>query len=158
MKIDNDKNEPTPWHKERYVWLIIFFPMLAVIGGIITIILAIRSNDGLVVDDYYKQGLEINRTLERDQTAADYSLKADIKFFPAREEVTIKLTANSEFKYPGQLQVSFLNATRAGMDKTVNLIQTEGHIYRGSLPELSIGKWYVHIEMDDWRIIKQIWI
>ena len=79
--LDN-RNNSTPWHKEHYVWLIIFFPLLAVVGGIITFILAINSNDGLVVDDYYKQGLEINRTLERDQNAANYELDADIQFMP----------------------------------------------------------------------------
>ena len=154
----NDDKQTTPWHKEQYVWLIILFPMLAVLGGIITIILAVNSNDGLVVDDYYKQGLEINRTLERDQTAMNYGLDARIKLVPAMEEVIIQLMANEDFSYPAQIEASFLNATRAGMDKTISLIQTEKHIYRGHLSALSIGKWYVHIEKDNWRIIKQFQI
>ncbi len=153
--LDSD-NRITPWHKESYVWLIILFPVLAIIGGIITIVLAIKSNDGLVVDDYYKQGLEINRTLERDHAAVNYALEADIEFKPVTQEVVIHLSAGSGFNYPSELQVSFLSATRAGLDQKISLIQTEEHIYRGNLPALSVGKWYVHIEMDDWRIIKHI--
>lgn len=72
MKTISNHENIKPWHKEHYVWLIIFFPMLAVIAGIVITILAVQSNDSLVVDDYYKQGLEINRVLERDQSALEY--------------------------------------------------------------------------------------
>ena len=78
IMLNNESQQVLPWYKESYVWLLIFFPLLAVIGGIVTTILAVQSDDGLVVDDYYKQGLEINRTLERDQVAVDYNLDADI--------------------------------------------------------------------------------
>lgn len=150
--IDNNQ-KIIPWYKERYVWMIIFFPMLAVVGGIITIILAIQSNDGLVVDDYYKEGLEINRTLERDHSAIRYQLAAEVEFVTALDEVVIHLTAKPDFHFPDQIEVSFLSATRSGLDKQVNLIQTEKQTYRSHLPALPVGKWYVHIEHDDWRLI-----
>ena len=51
-----------PWYREFYVWLVIFFPVLAIVAGFYTLKLAIESDDGLVEDDYYKQGIEINRT------------------------------------------------------------------------------------------------
>lgn len=149
-------NDNKSWHKEHYVWMIIFFPLLAVVGGIITIILAIQSNDGLVVDDYYKEGLEINRTLERDQLALDYQLQADVKFNQDLDEVIIILKANSSFVYPDNLPVTFLNSTRAGLDKEVNLILTGNNTYRGNLSKLTAGKWYVDIQCDNWRLIKTV--
>ena len=69
-----------PWYREPFVWLVILFPASAVIGGMITISLAISSDDGLVVDDYYKRGLEINRTLERDKAAARHGIQATLGF------------------------------------------------------------------------------
>lgn len=156
MTLIDDNQKIIPWYKERFVWMIIFFPLLAVIGGIITIILAIESNDGLVVDDYYKEGLEINRTLDRDHSAARHQLSAEIEFVSALDEVIIHLTANSDFHYPDQIEVSFLNATRAGMDQQVIMKQTEGQTYRSHLSPLAIGKWYVHIEHDDWRLMEPI--
>lgn len=152
--INNEKN--ISWHKEHYVWMIIFFPLLAVVGGIITTILAVQSDDGLVVDDYYKEGLEINRTLERDQSAVDYQLQADIKLDEALEEVIIVLKANSNFIYPENLSVTFLNSTRAGLDKEVSMIKTQDKTYQSNLSRLAPGKWYVHIQRDDWRLIKTI--
>ncbi len=156
MKIINDQEKIKPWYKEFYVWLLILFPTLAVIGGIVTTILAVQSNDGLVVDDYYKHGLEINRTLERDQNALDYQLNVDIILNQELEEVVMVLTAAPNFEFPKNLSVSFLHATRLGLDKEVNMISTKDSTYRGNLSTLALGKWYVHIQHNNWRLIKTI--
>ncbi len=145
MNMLDEQEQRLPWYKEHYVWMVIFFPCLAIVGGIITLNLALKSNDGLVVDDYYKEGLQINRTLERDQTALGYQLQAEILIDQRLEEVVIKLKANHSFIYPENLSVTFLNATRAGFDKGVNLLLTEKETYRANLSKLMVGKWYVHI-------------
>ncbi len=154
--LNNDSQQVLPWYREYYVWLLILFPMLAVIGGIVTAILAVQSDSGLVVDDYYKQGLAINRTLDRDQAALDYNLDADIQLDQKQEEVSITMSSSSGFVYPTNLSVTFLNATRSGLDKEVNMLLTQDNVYRGKLTALAAGKWYVHIQYDDWRLIKTI--
>lgn len=154
--LNNDSQQILPWYKEPYVWMLILFPMLAVIGGIATTILAVQSDDGLVVDDYYKHGLEINRTLERDQVALDYNLDADIQLDQKLEEVAITMSSVLGFVYPTNLSVTFLHATRSGLDKEVNMLLTQENIYRGNLSVLAAGKWYVHIQYDNWRLIKTI--
>lgn len=154
-RVDNNQ-EVKPWHKEHFVWMIIFFPSLAVVAGIYTIYLAVVSSDGLVVDDYYKQGLEMNRTLERDNNASQFGLNADVTFETTLQEVVITLTANDNFSYPETLEARFLNATRAGLDRVVNLLHTGSGIYRGQLPELNTGKWYLQLEQEDWRLVKQL--
>ena len=156
MKKINENQHVLPWYKEYYVWFIIFFPMLAVIGGIITVIMAVQTNDGLVVDDYYKQGLEINRTLERDQTAMTYQLDAKIKIDDELEDVSIKITSAENYVLPTNINVKFLHSTRSGMDKEMILALTDEQDYRGKLERLALGKWYVHIEHNDWRLIKII--
>jgi hypothetical protein len=154
--LNNDSQQILPWYKEPYVWMLILFPMLAVIGGIATTILAVQSDDGLVVDDYYKHGLEINRTLERDQVALDYNLDADIQLDQKLEEVAITMSSAPGFVCPKNLSVTFLHATRSGLDKEVNMLLTQENIYRGNLSVLAAGKWYVHIQYDNWRLIKTI--
>jgi hypothetical protein len=44
-------------------------PFASVIGGIALAWAAIASNDGLVTPDYYRQGIEINARLTREQAA-----------------------------------------------------------------------------------------
>ncbi len=144
-----------PWHREPLVWLLIAFPLAAVIGGIATLILAIRSWDGLVVDDYYKQGLEINKVLARDDAAAAAGYHAELFLDPDR--VTVKLTSTRGAALPSGLKLSFIHATRAGLDRSLDVPRDgDGH-YSAPLGALPPGHWHIHIETPEWRIVEQIW-
>ena len=68
----------------------------------------------------------------------------------------ITVSSASNFVYPEKLSVTFLHATRSGLDKEVSMILTQDNIYRGNLSALAPGKWYVHIQRDNWRLIKTI--
>jgi hypothetical protein len=59
-----------PWWKLWHMWLIIGGPLAVVIASFFTLYLAIRFPD-TVIDDYYRKGMEINKTLnaERDSLA-----------------------------------------------------------------------------------------
>ena len=146
--------EQKPWYMEPYVWLIISFPLAAVIAGIITAVLAVKSDDGLVVDDYYEEGLAINRKLERDQLAAEYELTANLQYAKDNEKIRLIVGGNDNFIYPDKLKISFLNASKAGVDKEEVLTRSEAYTYLGSNPELGKGKWHVLIEDKNWRLLK----
>ena len=57
------------WKREPMVWMLIAIPLAAVIMGVVMITLASQTFSGLVVDDYYKKGKQINRVLARDRLA-----------------------------------------------------------------------------------------
>jgi hypothetical protein len=59
-----------PWWCYGYFWLVIGGPLVVVIASFITLYLAITRPDA-VIDDYYRKGIEINKTLsnERDGMA-----------------------------------------------------------------------------------------
>ncbi len=67
-----------PWYRQRWPWLLMLPPLAAVIGGIVTIVLAVRSDDGMVAADYYKRGLAINAELSRSRRAAELGLSAAV--------------------------------------------------------------------------------
>jgi len=46
------------------VWLVIAGPAIVVVAGFITLYLAISRPDPLVTEDYYRKGIEINKTLQ----------------------------------------------------------------------------------------------
>jgi len=60
-----------PWWKYGYVWYIIAGPFLVVVAGFITLYLAITRPDPVTDEDYYRKGIEINKTLneQRDSLA-----------------------------------------------------------------------------------------
>lgn len=66
MEIKDSK----PWWNFGYVWLVISGPLVVVIASFITLYLAITRPD-TVIDDYYRKGMEINKTLDvkRDSMA-----------------------------------------------------------------------------------------
>jgi hypothetical protein len=142
-----------PWYQEPYVWLIILFPATAVIAGSFTLYLAISSDDGLVIDDYYKQGLEINRVLERDKAAEFHGLKANLSFI-GDKFINLHLDANSNYQLPKELTLNFSHHTRSGFDKNIALKRMSDNSYQGEFPSLILGKWTIEIEADDWRLLE----
>ena len=67
----------TPWYRQGWPWFLIALPATAVVGGIITALLAVRGFDGPVVADYYKQGLAINEEVARAQLARELAITAE---------------------------------------------------------------------------------
>ncbi|MEQ1487081.1 MAG: FixH family protein [Methylotenera sp.] len=64
-----------PWWKYGYVWYIIAGPALVVVAGFITLYLAITRPDPVIDDDYYQNGININKTLEANTIAERNSLE-----------------------------------------------------------------------------------
>jgi hypothetical protein len=145
-----------PWYREPFVWLVILFPASAVIGGMITISLAISSDDGLVIDDYYKRGLEINRTLERDKAAARHGIQATLSFNVEHQFIHLNLNAHPDYRLPDQITLYFRYQTRSGFDRSVMLERTGNNFYQSRLPELIVGKWQIQLAADDWRLLKSV--
>jgi hypothetical protein len=146
----------TPWYREPYVWLLITFPAMAVIGGFITLNLAITSSDGIVADDYYKRGLEINRSFERDKAATAHGLMADMTFNIGDKLIDIQFSTKPEYQLSDTVVLSFKHHTRQGFDLKVLLQRIDATHYQLPLPELVAGEWTVELAADDWRLMRSV--
>lgn len=60
---DPQSQPSAPWWTHGHVWLVIAGPVIVILAGIATLILAVRTPDPLVAQDYYRRGIEINKTL-----------------------------------------------------------------------------------------------
>lgn len=63
---NNSLESPAPWWKYGHVWLLVSGPAIVVVAGFITLYLAISRPDPLVTKDYYREGLDINKTLKQE--------------------------------------------------------------------------------------------
>jgi uncharacterized protein len=45
------------------VWMVIAGPAVVVVAGVATVVIAVRQPDPVVTPDYYRRGIEINKTL-----------------------------------------------------------------------------------------------
>ena len=61
--MENDPLPCPPWWRHGHVWLLIAGPAAVVLAGVATVWLAVSGADPLVAQDYYRRGIEINRTL-----------------------------------------------------------------------------------------------
>lgn len=139
------------WYREPWPWILMAFPLTAVIGGMLTLWLAIKTNDGLVADDYYKQGLAINRIIARDTEARALALRADVD----ANGNEMNLTLSGSFKtYPEMLRLLILHPTQAGRDQSVMLQYQGNGKYAGKYQTLSLGKWDLILEdlAKTWRL------
>lgn len=152
-------NVETPrraWYREPYVWLVAGIPLSAMLVSAVLITAALRSEDGLVADDYYKQGLEINRVLARDEAAARRGLGAVVTLDRAAGRFAVGLQADPGVALPDRVGVTFSHATRAGFDRHATLDHAGDGRYEGALPDLAPGHWEVLIEADDWRLVERL--
>ena len=130
-------------------------PAIVIVAGTITAWLAFSGADGLVEDDYYKQGMAVNQRMQRDAEAIVRGLAADIVLGSDGRQVEVGLTDGGGFAQPSQLRLHLAHPTRAGLDQQVALnIGNDGR-YRGELIRAMSGRWYVVI--DDaggrWRLV-----
>lgn len=152
MRMSAPEPPAREWYRQPMVWLIIAIPLTAVVMGVTTIILAVVSDDGIVADDYYRRGLEINQSLERDRTATRHGLNAVVKLDIDGRVVDARLRAESAFRFPDRIQLSLSHATQSGLDHSLTLTQTVGRAYRARLPDLSMGRWYLQLHSGKWRL------
>lgn len=139
-----DSNKP--WYRFPLVWLVVAIPFSAVIMGVVMIWLAVDTDDGLVADDYYKRGLEINRVIERDKKAAELGLSAVIELDNSARVIRMVFEKGSLEAYPSRLPVYLQHATRANSDISVWLDHGIGKQYIGHLKQsLTEGIWYFSV-------------
>ena len=67
-----------PWYREPWPWLLMAGPAAVLVAGAATTWIAFASADGLVADDYYKQGLAINKRLGREHAAREGGISASV--------------------------------------------------------------------------------
>jgi len=133
------------------VWLAISIPLSAVIYGIFFLTVSITSFDGMVVDDYYKVGKQINRELKRDKAAQAHGIRAQVMVDD--ESLTVFIASDDSYTPPPALEINFFYSTRADRDKETFVEQVSPGIYKGAMPKLEIGRWNVQIASDDWRLL-----
>lgn len=136
----------TPWYKQFWPWLIIALPASAVIAGFITLYLAINTPDSLVNDDWYKDGLTINRRMELDNNALALGLSGQLTVDALTSEVLLDIQVKQEnYVLPEQLQLDFSHPTLAHNDQHILLKQTVAGHYRGTLEKTLHGKYQLSL-------------
>lgn len=134
-----------PWFKQPFVWMVIGIPLSSVIVGMIMLWLSIVSFDGMVADDYYKRGLQINRVLDRERAALHAELDGTLTLQATMSRLSLR-SAKIGFQLPDAVQVQMSFATSAGQDEVFTMTRSaDTKTYRGPALGLPQGRWYVYV-------------
>ena len=141
----------TPWYRQLWPWLLISGPAAVLVAGAATMWIAFSSADGLVAEDYYKQGLAINKRLAREEEARRLGVSAQVSLRGGRVHVELR------GQKPEVLFVHLAHATRAGHDVRLRLTPVAPGTYEAETGALPAGHWRVVIEdpRGAWRISEE---
>jgi len=148
------KENSKPWYREPWPWFLMSGPIIVIIAALTSAWIAIRSSDGLVTEDYYKQGQAAGETLTRSKHAEELGIAAGMRL--TDDQVLIRLTGR-QTEQPAALNVTLSHPTRAGIDQKA-VLKPRGDVYAGKLNLPASGQWLVLIEDEarTWRVMGSV--
>jgi hypothetical protein len=137
-----------PW-KEPLVWLVVGIPAATVVAGLATWWIAAQRADSNVAEDWYKRGLTINRSLERESRALALGLRAEVSLAGTHD---LRVRLEGDGPLPDTIAVVLTHPVRAEQDRRLSLDRQPDGGYRIVSPLAGAGHWGLSIEAQDWRI------
>jgi len=128
-----------------------------VVAGFITYGLAARTENALVADNYYKEGLAINQVLDAERRARDLGLTAQIRL----DEKQVRVELKGLPQMPGRVRLQIVHPTHVRFDMSFDLSPDKGGSFERTLSEDEIGalhaaasRWWVRLEDGEstWRL------
>lgn len=151
----SDNTPIKPWYKQNWLWFLLSVPIASVILSSIMVYVAVEGKDSLVSDNYYKDGMAINQTIEQDRLAKSLNLKPRLTISPDGI-AEIKMDTS---KIPPQayLTLKILHPTLKSADVVVKLLPTESSFVADIPPNIE-GRRYIDLYSFDetWRIREEV--
>jgi hypothetical protein len=143
-----------PWYRQFWPWFLIALPASVVVAGLTTLVIANRYSDDLVVSDYYKDGLAINRQLDKQARARDLGLAAEVLVLERRIQVRLGSGGNGEVSGPYEVELRLSHPLEADRDFAVTLRRSAPGLYVGELPATVARNWHWTLVAgdDSWRL------
>jgi hypothetical protein len=157
-----------PWYRHFWPWFIVGLLATAVVASLSTVVIAVSGRDSLVRDDYYRDGMAINRRLGREAEAERLGIGAELRFDAVTGDLQLRLRGGDTQSLDA-LDLSLSHPTRAERDTRVRLQRGADQVFRASLDEPLQGSWYAALlpaeeavggesagSLQEWRISQRI--
>jgi hypothetical protein len=156
MTVSVGNRVPTPWYREPWPWILMSGPFFVVVAALVSAWIAVRTSDGLVADDYYKEGLTVGQTLARSERAVEAGVSVRLRLGVGGASALVSAKAPG-FTQPNTLIVTLSHPTRAGLDSEL-ILSRQGDSYVGAARLPAEGHWLVLVEDDKktWRLMGSV--
>jgi len=142
--------QQAPWYRHRWPWIVMSGPAIVVVAGLWTAGVAARNSDALVTEDYYRQGIGINRVLATERNAASLGVVARFTF----DGRAARIELPGSIAPAASLRLALTRPARALDDETVDLAQVAPGVYEGMLRSAPRGVTRIVLEDREqtWRL------
>lgn len=139
-----------PWYRHRWFWLVAAPPIAAVVGGLLTVWIAVRNADSLVVDDYARIGQAFEMDQSRDRRARALGVSATLHLDRATGAFELAVRGVPA----GEVQIVLLHPVTDTGDKRLTLTADGDDHYAGSFGPLDAARREVEIAsaQQGWRL------
>jgi hypothetical protein len=145
---------PTPWYKQFWPWFLLGLLFMSIGVSSTFAVLAIRSADGMVQEDYYEHGRAINMVLAKQQRAHELNLAADLRIDPLTSDIIVQLDGDDR---PERLYLRLIFPTQDDRDQDLVLEHVRDGRYLGQAPDNLRYRWYLQLhpseEQPEWRLV-----
>lgn len=137
-----------PWYQHPMVWLVVGIPLWSVVAGTTFIYIALSDANDVVKDNYYKEGLAINMSLEQDAAAKALNLQATVE---VKDETRLLVKLDNGFG--PYIRLSLYHNSDNDFDTHGAMAQVRsdetGAWYQYQLPQAINGRWYIELSGTD---------
>jgi hypothetical protein len=131
-------------------------PFIVIIASFVSFGFAASTmdRDGLVSDNYYKEGLAAGETVARSEKAKELGIIASVALTQDGVRVRLSAGAEKQFAPPPAITLTLSHPTRAGLDQSL-VLPWDGHYYSGQLRLPAAGHWLLLLEDEgkSWRLM-----
>jgi hypothetical protein len=142
--------DTVPWYRQFWPWFLIGLPASVVVAALATLYIANRHADDLVAEDYYKNGLAINRELVKIDRAQALGVSGEIKVLERQLRATVAGPVNDD-----RLDLQLSHPMEADRDLELQLVRIGDGSYTAPLPGGVESRWHWLVESggaDPWRV------
>ncbi|MFZ5636227.1 MAG: FixH family protein [Pseudomonadota bacterium] len=145
----------SPW-RNPMVWLMVGFPLAAVVAGIATVVIAVRAGGSDAIPDDVRRTAQIQTSeLGPDERAAERKLSA---VFSVQEDAVEALVATGDFDRTKPLKLSLQHPAEAAQDVALVLQPNDRGGWSAGYA-LDVGHaWRVQLsdEAGEWRLLGRL--
>jgi hypothetical protein len=148
------REDTKAWYQQFWPWFLIALPGTAVVAGFITLGLAINDSDSLVRDNYYKEGLAINRDMARERMAADLGVRLTVAYDPSTGRFTARMN-DAPVGNLDHLALTLTHPTLAEQDRKLRLEKSAtGFFESDAAPDVAGANWHVTVSPpgETWKL------
>ena len=142
-----------PWYKQFWLWFMLIPLGILVLASFYLLYKAVTTHDGVVVDNFYRDGKGYAVRYEEDAFARNMNLQGDVRW----QDQSIRVSLSGELSpLPELMELLIIFPTNDDFDVTVNLQHRGLGEYVGTLPESVAGKRHLQLHPlnveQEWRL------